>query len=534
MTQTLDMMAQIEGMGFFEALIGYREDPIGFAIDVLGMREDYIWHKMVEVCEAVRDHRKVAIRAGHSVSKTYTMGRIVVPWFKSCFQPSTVLTTAPSETLVKDQMWREIRSSLAGARRDLGGKIHTTSWDVKPSQKTLDTLEPEDRPNWEKNFAIGLSTSPDTTSEHATKIHGFHNEYVLVVIDEACGILPAIWRTIMEGLLTDSQAKVVAIGNPTDPESEFAKCCYSSDEDLNEGKEPYISDKGWYVITIDARDNPNYIAKERLIPGLYDYESVQDIMKEYGADGDGTRYRVKGLFPNHKEGTFYGDKVFEARRDNRVGEFPHMSHYPVYTFSDYGDMYTATIFVQFVQGMVRIIDDYWDYEGAGAPEWANVCNAKKYKYDGHIAGPDLNPMTGSNKKSFATGTLLKNTLLKLGFDVTPCEYHDFNSGIRLGRELWPLLQVNDSCETFLKASSGYCKMKNIRLSTEHHPVYHDNPAKTWHRHIMDAFRHLAVMYRIHQYKGDTLEGLYDYKAMGEGACDPYENNVLDFGGRYGR
>ncbi|MHC4499089.1 MAG: hypothetical protein ACYS21_08275, partial [Planctomycetota bacterium] len=322
----------------------YRCDPIGFALSVLAMEPEYIWSKMEEVCLAVRDHQKVAIRAGHSVSKTFTMGRIIVPWFKTCFQPSTVLTTAPSETLVKDQMWREIRASHSGSLIPLGGQIHTTSWDHKPKKSTLMRLPPRERANWEKNFAVGMSTSPDTTSEHATKIHGFHNEWVLVVIDEACGILPAIWRTIMEGLLTDSQAKVVAIGNPTDPESAFAEACKGDDYQM-EGKKPYMSDKGWYVITIDARDNPNYIRRKRVIPGLASYEWVQGIFEEYGKDGDGSRYRVMGLFPTHKEGTFYGDKLAQARRDNRIGEYPFVETYPVYTFSDFGDMYTATIFV---------------------------------------------------------------------------------------------------------------------------------------------------------------------------------------------
>jgi hypothetical protein len=477
----------------------YRDDPIGFAIDVLCMEERYIWPKMVEVCEAIRDYRKVAVRAGHSVSKTFTMGRIVVPWFKTAFLPSTVLTTAPSETLVKDQMWREIRASHSGARMKLGGQIHTTSWNCRPRQETLDALDPIDRPNWEKNFAVGMSTSPDTTSEHATKIHGFHNEWVLVVIDEACGILTPIWRTIMEGLMTDSQAKVVAIGNPTDPESEFAKCCYSSDEELNEGKEPYKSDKGWHVITIDARDNPNYVQKKRVIPGLYSYEDVEDIINEYGIDGDGTRYRVKGLFPTFKEGTFYGQRLHEARRDGRIGEFPHVSHYPVYTFSDYGDRWTATIFVQFIQGMIRIIDDYWDYEGQGGPAWANVLQARGYNYEAHMAGPDLNPVGGSNRKGFATGQFLQTTLEQLGYRVEACPKHGFDDRIREGCELFKLLQVNEStCQTFLDAAAGYGKKKNTRDSTKSHPVYHDHEAKTWHRHMMDAYGHLAIGHKIHR------------------------------------
>jgi hypothetical protein len=503
--------------------VEYQQDPVGFAVDVLGMRRDWIWHKMVELAEGVRDHQRVAVRAGHYVSKTYGLGRIVVPWFKTCFLPSTVVTTAPSDNQVKNQLWREIHAAWSSARVRLGGTMTALRWDMKPSRDVLEGLPPEARANWEKNFAIGFATSPDSAAEHATKMQGWHNEWVLVVIDEACGMAPQIWRTANEGLINDEQCKIAAIGNPTDPECDFAKVCHSSEEEKNEGTEPYISDKGWYVITIDARDNPNYIGRKRIIPGLASYEWVQGIIRDYGEDGDATRYRVKGLFPTHKEGSFYGDKLAQARRDGRVGEFGHDPAYPVYTFSDYGDMYTATIFVQFIKGRV---DDYWDYEGAGAPGWANVLAAKGYNYRDHVAGPDLNPVTGSNKKAFATGQLLVDGLLKLGYSVQPCEAHDFDSGIRSGRDLWALIEVNEPlCQTFLSAAGGYCKLKNLRLSTEGHPVYHDQPAKTWHRHIMDAFRHLAVMYRVHQYKGDTLKGLYDYEQLGA-RHNPRDNNVL--------
>ena len=262
-----------------EALEYYRDHPIEFAIDMLGFREDYIWPKMVELCEAVRDHQYVAVRAGHSVSKTFSLGRIIVPWFKVCHTPSTVVTTAPSDNQVRNQLWREIRAAHSGAKVELGGKMNKVDWDAVPSKEVLASLPPEDRPNWEKNFAIGFSTSPDSTAEHATKMQGWHNEWVLVVLDEACGILPAIWRTAMEGLITDAQCKVIAIGNPTDPDCDFADACRSSDEELMEGNEPYTSDKGWHVITIAATDTPNYKEGRRVIPGLASREWVEKIIQ---------------------------------------------------------------------------------------------------------------------------------------------------------------------------------------------------------------------------------------------------------------
>lgn len=492
--------------------VAYQKDPIGFAVAVLGMRRDWIWPKMVEMAEAVRDHQRVCVRAGHNVSKTFSLGRIVVPWFKTCFLPSTVITTAPSDNQVRNQLWREVHAAYSSSRVGLGGTITALQWDMKPSKEVLAALPPEARVNWEKNFAIGFSTSPDTCAEHATKMAGWHNEWVLVVIDEGCGMAPQIWRTADEGLINDEQCKMVAIGNPTDPECEFAKACYSSKPGVNDSDEPYLSDAGWYIVTIDARTTPNYLQRRRVIPGLASYEWVEKVRARYGDDGDGFRYRVKGLFPTHKEGTYYGRQLADARRQDRVGPFPHHPGYPVYTFSDYGDRWTASIFVQFIKGRVRIISDYFDQEGKGAPAWANVLQARhqetQYNYRGHIAGPDMDPDTGSNKQAFATGKLLRDTLLELGHDVQACERHDFDSGIRATVDLWSILEVNEAeCPTFLQAASGYGKVKNLRLSTDDQPSYHDNPAKTWHRHMMDALRHLAVMHQIEDYTGDIPSGM---------------------------
>lgn len=514
-----------------DIFLAYRKDPVGFAINVLGLREEYIWPKMVELLEAVRDHQKVAVRAGHYVSKTYSLGRIVVPWFKTCFVPSTVITTAPSDLQVRGQLWREVHAAVVSARVELGGKLTSLQWDLKPPDSTLETLSSDERAQWEKNFAIGFSTSPDSTAEHATRMQGWHNEWVMVIIDEACGMAPQIWRTAVEGLINDDQCKMVAIGNPTDPECEFAKACYSSIPGANDSDEAYTSDKGWYVVTIDARTTPNYQQRRRVIPGLASYEWVQGIFKAYGEDGDGARYRVKGLFPTHKEGSYYGDKLAEARRDGRIGEFPHDKTYPVYTFSDYGDMYTGSIFVQFIKGRIRIIDDYYDYEGGGAPKWCLDCDGKGYQYMDHIAGPDLSPDGGSNKKSFATGELIVKTLSDLGYDVHACEPHDFESRIRVGREIWDMVEVNEpKCSTFIEAASGYTRTKNLRLSSEGRPAYHDHPSKTWHPHIMDAFGHMAISYRSEQYMGNTIEGL-EVVHIGEDSHSCWNDNLFKRGKR---
>lgn len=503
----------------YKRMLHYRQDPIGFMTEVLSLPPEYIWDKMIEMAESVRDHQFTAVRAGHFVSKTFTLGRLVT-WFKSVYQPSTVITTAPSDHQVRNQLWREIHASYVGARVPLGGKMTKLMWDVKPRQSVLDDLSPVDREKWEKNFAFGFATSPDTATEHATKMQGWHNEYFLAVIDEACGMIPQIWRTMMEGLIVDETCKVIAIGNPTDPECDFARACYSSDPDLNNGNKPYTSDDGWHVITISGKDTPNYKQNKRVIPGLAGRAYVNRIIKKYGPNGDGTRYRVLGLFPTYKEGTYYGSRLAKAYKQSRVGNYPWVETAPVYVFADTGDMNNALIFVQFIRNGIRIIDDYWDNEGLGLPNIAKVMKSKSYVYGGFFGGPEI--ASGSSGRS-QTGRATKDIAAELGIKIKPINALSFNEGLRLAQDvIWPVLEINKpDCSTFLKAAAGYGKKKNEALSTEDETVYHDNPKKTWHRHMMDALRHLAVAYK--------------YMVIGEdilGKNDEAVENMVDYGTDY--
>ncbi len=497
------MVATVQEKEIADKVMQYRQDPKGFYVDILGMKEEYLWSKMIDVVESVRDNQFTAVRASHSVSKTYGAGRIV-NWFKTCFQPSTVITTAPSDNQVRNQLWREIHAAYSGSLIPLGGKMTTLRWDVKPAADILQGLRPEEKEAWEKNFAIGFSTSPDSATEHATKMQGWHNIWMLILLDEACGIMPQIWRTIMEGLIIDERCKFLAQGNATDPNCEFAKACYSSDPDKNEGKETYTSDLGFNVITIDARDNPNYIQRKRVIPGLASYEWVERIIKKYGIDGDGTRIRVKGLFPTYQEGTYYGYKLAEAKKEKRISnEYRHDSTQPVFTATDTGDWWTATIFFQLIRDRIRIIDCYYDNAGQGQPAWARALNSKPYVYGKeHFTGWEHKYGKAGR---FQTGMATKDLAAQLGYNLVPVVEHAFDDGIEAVRSIWELLDINElNCQTVIQAASGYGKKKNEALSTEDKPAYHKQPKDTWHKHVMDALRHLAVQYRYGRIGGKHM------------------------------
>ena len=112
------------------------------------------------------------------------------------YRPSIVITAAPTERQVSEILWREIRSFEAKARargNPIGGKLlQTNKWEFSPD-----------------HFAIGFSTTDD-----AAKFQGAHAPHVLVIADEAAGILEQIYLGIT-AVLKGAHTRLLAIGNPT-------------------------------------------------------------------------------------------------------------------------------------------------------------------------------------------------------------------------------------------------------------------------------------------------------------------------------
>jgi hypothetical protein len=461
-------------------LLEYRKDPCKFAVDVLGIKPDYVWSGLRRVLESVRDNQLTAVPAGHSVSKTFSAGRILVPWFKTCFQPSTIITTAPSDNQVRNQLWREVHAGVNGSSVPLGGNLTTLQWEVKPSDAVLRSLPPEQRAYWEMNFAIGFSTTADTVSETATKIQGWHNKWVLIILDEVGGLLPQITKTVMESLVTNERVKVLAIGNPTEAFGFFADII-----------EP---GSGWNVVNLPVTETPNYITGREVVPGLAGRPYEKLIADSYGRDSETYKVRVLGQKPTYTEGTFYGKLVAEAVKGNRVGNCTIDPTLPVHTFHDPGDVYTAIGFAQFVgQGetlRARCVDFYYDYEGRGVPEYASVIKSKGYKLGRHFFPPDIE---GSNKKNYQTGKASVDAWAEEGFDIEVIDYSTPNAAHDAARKVLHSAEFDKvKCSEWLTMIAGYRKKKDNRLSTTERPVYTEEPIHDSNSHGATMFETMAL------------------------------------------
>jgi len=419
---------------------------------------------MLEVAHSVRDNKKTAVGAGHGVSKTYGAARMAL-WFLICYPPATVITTAPTHKQVEELLWREIRNSHANSRVNLGSKLTRTKLD----------LQDETGERW---YAMGFSTRPDTVTLEATAFQGYHNDHILLIFDEAAGIMPQIYKAA-EHLMTSGFCRWLGIGNPTAPRGSFAEALQEKN--------------GWHAINISVKDTPNFKENREVIPGVSGRGYEQAIRDKYGEDSNEYKIRVEGLLPTYGEGTFFGREMAAAERNDQIGFFPPDPHAKVYTCWDVGHTNTAIWFVQFVKRQIRLIDFFYDDQGMGLPAYAKMLQDKPYRYGQHFAPHDVE---GSNAKSIQTGKYLKDVALELGIEFTVLTDYGFTDGIQAAKDFISLCLFNKpNCEDGLTALSLYRQQLDATLSTDEKPVYKENPVKDWTCHPSDAFRYLAMAYR---------------------------------------
>jgi len=472
----------------------YKPDPIGFACDVLDTKREHVWPKMTEMAESVRDYQRTCVFAGHGVSKTYTLARLAL-WFLYTHIPSTVITTAPIFDQVEKLLWKEIHTAHNQAKIPLGGKMTKTQLDVDPGEK------------W---FAYGFSTKADTVTGEATRMQGYHNKHALIIFDEAAGIPEAIWKA-SDHLLTDENCKMVAVGNPTSSSGSFADC-----ED----------DEAWHFVRVSVKDTPNFKTGRQIIPEISgrSYESM--IRRKYGEESIEYGVRVEGKKPEYTQGTYLGQWLSRIETAGQVGFISHEPTAKVHTVWDYGNVYNAIWFVQFLKEQIHLIDFYFDGEGLGLPKYAEILKHKPYIYGNHYAPPDV---WGSNAKSGQTGEYTADVARRLGIDFQRIESVSVNDRIEAARGIIPKCWFSQAAMEGFNGLKNWRQRKNEALSTTDKPVYFKEAVKDWTRHVGDAFSHLAVVYRYLP---------IDTEVLGEVATilppsgkSPYDDHVLTRGMR---
>lgn len=279
-------------------------DPEWFVDTIMGHD---VWAVPRRIMQAIaRPRARVAVKACHASSKTYSASELVL-W--TPYAGGIAITTAPTSRQVRRLIWTEVRTMYPGSRVPLGGELLQTEFRIAPDL-----------------YALGLST------DAGVNFQGFHARpggFMLVVLDEAPGVEPAVYAAI-EGIRAGGDVRVLALGNPDVPSGPF----YDAFTTVR---------SGWQTFTIDGFDTPNLEDEERpgrqltleeLLtlpehrldyaprPYLITRRWIIEKYHEWGEQSPLWQSKVRGQFPDQSEDSLISLAWIEGARYREIEPGP--------------------------------------------------------------------------------------------------------------------------------------------------------------------------------------------------------------------
>lgn len=228
---------------------------------------EHLWSKQVEVAESVDANRFTAVPSCHGAGKSHTASRVIARFLER-YPPGEAfaVTTAPTFPQVRAILWRYI--GQAHRKGALVGRVTQTEWHIGSE-------------------LVGYGRKPSDYDESA--FQGIHARRVLVVVDEAGGVPRTLWDGV-ESLVTNDDSRVLAIGNPDNPQSHFRELCQPG--------------SGYNVVRISAFDTPNLTGEwvpDDVRPMLVSRRWVDERRERWGEGSALWQAKVLGEFPTDTE-----------------------------------------------------------------------------------------------------------------------------------------------------------------------------------------------------------------------------------------
>jgi hypothetical protein len=247
------------------AKVNYASDPVRWATE---RGKVHLWSKQREIVESIRDHRRTAVHACHSVGKSF-VASVAACWWIDSHPPGEafVLSSAPTAAQVRSVLWRSINRVHAAA--ELPGRCNQVEMFL-PMGDGRDEL-------------VAIGRKPSEHSEAA--FQGIHARYVLVILDEGSGVPQPLWDAT-ESIASNANARVLTIGNPDLTTGPFADACQP--------------DSSFNVIHVSYLDSPAVTGEEvpeRILEELISPEWVEDRRRAWGEDSALFQAKCLGQFP---------------------------------------------------------------------------------------------------------------------------------------------------------------------------------------------------------------------------------------------
>jgi phage terminase large subunit len=276
----------------------YRNDPVGYASDVLGIK---LWSRQVECLEAIRDHQRVAVVSGHKCGKTSLVCAAAL-WFFDSFEDARVIMTSTTSRQVDSILWRELSMQVSRSGRCVACRAQWQGMiDGGTSQYEADLMVA--RPCEHSRIVPGtlgslartgmvrgFSVIQGFTAREGEAVAGISGKNLMFLADEASGIPDRIFEAI-EGNRAGG-ARLVMISNGTRTNGKFFDAFHSQAAH-------------WSGHKISAEETPNVEAGRVVIPGLATRDYIDEKRAEWGENSPQYIVRVRGGFPVGEDGKIF-------------------------------------------------------------------------------------------------------------------------------------------------------------------------------------------------------------------------------------
>lgn len=315
----------------------YRDNPVLWAKEVAG---HHLWSSQAEVAMSVARNQNVAVKAGHSVGKSFLAALLACWWVDTRYPDCFLASTAPSTAQIGAIVWREINH----LRSRIEQRYKNGLVDHKlPGYVTSDHVWKTD-----EGIPVGFGRKPpDQKTDDA--FQGLHaSQGVLAVGDEAVGLTEEMIDAL-GNITATSNSRRLLICNPTNPGSHVAKLFKEAPSN-------------WTFHTISVLKSPNF-TDERfdtpadVLESLADETFVDSKRQEYGEGSPRWISRIEGEFAWDMGDTLFRIEDLTKGYDTTVD--PPVDALPVLgvdvSRSKAGD--TNTIYEN-LAGKIRFVDEW--------------------------------------------------------------------------------------------------------------------------------------------------------------------------------
>lgn len=212
-----------------------------------------------------------------------------------------VVSSAPTYAQVNKILWEEIRRHHASSKRGenpmIGRVTQGDEWKADDGQI----------------LAFGRKPPSGEQGKHA--FQGIHRRYVLVILDECCGIGEELW-TGAEAITTNEGCRILAIGNPDDRQTEFGNAFLKPE-----------SAQDWNRISVPAHVTPNFTGEP--VPRLLNEVLVskawcEERLRAWGKDDPRYVSKVMAQFPEQSKSSLFPPALIAAACEDVPAQAPGM------------------------------------------------------------------------------------------------------------------------------------------------------------------------------------------------------------------